>query len=166
MRAGTAETSQAADPPGDLRADRARIRAHSRHTQQRRGWTDDQLPPVRHRCYWGCRGECRTAPPVRDDGDARGGGTASDDTDDGSDSSTDDAATPSKRRRVDRQRTTPEPRPPRRTRRTDTLLQLRAPARLALRERLADADARRTGWNNTARSELYYVLYVLYYITY
>ena len=142
-RAGTAGATHA-DLLGDRRAGRAHTRARSRQAQQQHGWADGQLPPARHGCYWGCRGECRAVPSARADGDAPDGSAASDDTDDSSDGSTGDGAAPSKRRRVGGQHAALTPRPLRRTRRTDTLLQLRPPARLALRERLADADARLT----------------------
>ena len=151
LRTGSDTGDAAAGMLGDTRTNRADARTHRRHSQQQHSWVNDQLPPERLRCYWGCRGECRPAvhstPPTdgeESDGDkSSSGGHESD----GSTRSDADAGAPAKRRRVGHDTPTDmpaAPQPPRRTRRTDTILQLRAPARLALHIRLADADARLT----------------------
>ena len=151
LRTGSDTGDAAAGTLGDTRTNRADARTHRRHSQQQHSWVNDQLPPERLRCYWGCRGECRPAvhstPPTdgeESDGDKSSSGGHEGD---GSTRSDADAGAPAKRRRVGHDTPTDvpaAPQTPRRTRRTDTILQLRAPARLALHIRLADADARLT----------------------
>ena len=61
LRTGSDTGDAAAGMLGDTRTNRADARTHRRHSQQQHSWVNDQLPPERLRCYWGCRGECRPA---------------------------------------------------------------------------------------------------------